>query len=96
MPRPKKPRLIDASSEDTVLPPRRSRRIAGRPDAAFDDLGVDVLALIHGFLGPFDIMRSRLCRKLRKVASTAIVPLTEYKVNKIEKVHALRAIFAAT
>ena len=96
MPRPKKPRLIDASSEAAVvLPPRRSRRLAGRLDATFDDLGVDVLALIHGFLGPFDIMRSRVCKKISKVATTAIVPLTEYKVNKIEKVYALRAMSTA-
>eukprot|EP00985_Skeletonema_marinoi_P005929 scaffold2572_cov75-Skeletonema_marinoi.AAC.17 len=96
MPRPKKARLIDASSEAAVvLPPRRSRRIAGRPDATFDDLGVDVLALILGFLGPFDIMRSRVCKKICKVATTAIVPLTECKVDKIEKVHALRAMSTA-
>eukprot|EP00984_Skeletonema_dohrnii_P029105 scaffold19455_cov67-Skeletonema_dohrnii-CCMP3373.AAC.2 len=97
MPRPKKARLIDASSETAVvLPPRRSRRLAGRLlDATFDDLGVDVLAIIHGFLGPFDIMRSRVCKKISKVATTAIAPLTEYKVNKIEKVYALRAMSTA-
>eukprot|EP00984_Skeletonema_dohrnii_P006480 scaffold2322_cov136-Skeletonema_dohrnii-CCMP3373.AAC.1 len=79
MPRPKKARLIDASSEAAVvLPPRRSRRIAGRPDATFDDLGVDLIAIIYGFLGPFDIMRSRLCKKMRKAATTTTVPPTDF------------------
>jgi hypothetical protein len=40
-------------------------------------------------------MRSRVCKKISKVATTAIVPLTEYKVNKIEKVYALRAMSTA-
>eukprot|EP00984_Skeletonema_dohrnii_P019436 scaffold9288_cov77-Skeletonema_dohrnii-CCMP3373.AAC.1 len=96
MPRPKKPRLIDASSEAAVvLPPRRSRRIAGRPDATFDDLGVDVIAIIYGFLGPFDIMRSRLCRKLRKAATTATVPPTDFTVDSVIKYNAMRAMATA-
>ena len=95
MPRPKKSRLIDASSEAVVLPPRRSRRIAGRPDAAFDDLGVDVIAIIYGFLGPFDIMRSRLCKKLRKAATTATVPPTDFIVNSVRKYNAMRAMATA-
>jgi len=96
MPRPKKARLIDASSEAAVvLPPRRSRRIAGRPDATFDDLGVDVIAIIYGFLGPFDIMRSRLCKKLRKAATTATVPPTDFTVDSVIKYNAMRAMATA-
>eukprot|EP00984_Skeletonema_dohrnii_P005978 scaffold2120_cov150-Skeletonema_dohrnii-CCMP3373.AAC.1 len=96
MPRPKKPRLIDASSEAVVvLPPRRSRRITGRPDATFDDLGVDLIAIIYGFLGPFDIMRSRLCKKLRKAATTTTVPPTDFVVDSVIKYNAMRAMATA-
>jgi hypothetical protein len=78
-----------------LLPSRRSRRIAGRPNAAFDDLGVDVFVKIYEFLGPIDIMRSRVCRKMSEAATTVVVAPTEFPVYSIEKFHAMRAMTRA-
>jgi hypothetical protein len=78
-----------------VLPPRRSRRIAGRPNAAFDDLGVDVFMKIYEFLGPIDIMPSRLNNKMREAAKNTIFSPTDFYVNSVVKYNAMAAMTRA-
>ncbi len=86
-PRSNEPRLTDA--------PSAMHKIASRPDATFDDLSTDELAIIFGFLDPFDIMRSRLCRKLRMAATTAVVPMFDFRVKSVGNYNALVAMSTA-
>eukprot|EP00573_Skeletonema_grethae_P009493 CAMPEP_0201710096 /NCGR_PEP_ID=MMETSP0578-20130828/58449_1 /ASSEMBLY_ACC=CAM_ASM_000663 /TAXON_ID=267565 /ORGANISM="Skeletonema grethea, Strain CCMP 1804" /LENGTH=439 /DNA_ID=CAMNT_0048199107 /DNA_START=320 /DNA_END=1640 /DNA_ORIENTATION=+ len=86
-PRSKKPRLIDT--------PSVMHTIASRPDATFDDLGTDELAHILGFLGPFDIMRARLNKKMRNAAKQTIVPMTEFVVDSVGKYNLMVAMSIA-
>ena len=57
--------------------------------ASFDNL-VDVLPNILGFLPPKDIMRQRrVCRKCSEAAKKTIVPLTDFRLNSVEKYNAM-------
>ncbi len=87
-PRSKKPRLKNTS------PPRRSRRVAGRLNATFDDLGVDELAHILGFLGPFEIMCARQNKKMMEAAKHTIVR-NRFVVDSVKKYNALVAMSTA-
>ncbi len=62
-----------------------------------NDLSVDVLADIFGFLdGPKDIMcKRRVCRKWREAVKKTIVPPTEFCVNSLVKFDAMRVMTEA-
>jgi hypothetical protein len=62
---------------------------------SFDDLGTDVLANIFGCLGPMDIMRARLNKKMREAAKTTIVPPTEFCIDSVRKYNAMTAMTTA-
>jgi hypothetical protein len=63
---------------------------------SFDDLGTDEVANIFGFLPPEDIMRARVCRKMRdEVAKKTIVPMTDFVVNNLETYNAMTAMTTA-
>jgi hypothetical protein len=62
-----------------------------------DDLSVDLLADIFGFLdGPKDIMCKRqVCRKWEEAVRKTIVPLSEFCVNSLAKFDAMRVMTEA-
>jgi len=62
---------------------------------SFDDLGTDVLANIFGCLGPMDIMRARLNKKMGEAAKTTIVPPTEFIIYGVRKYNAMTAMTTA-
>eukprot|EP00984_Skeletonema_dohrnii_P012948 scaffold5305_cov68-Skeletonema_dohrnii-CCMP3373.AAC.1 len=95
MPHSKKPRLLLSDSTRSASAPRRSLRIAGRPNASMDDLSDDLLALIFGCLGPVDIMRARCCKKWKEAAKNTMVPLTDFKVDSVRKYNAMAAMATA-
>ncbi len=90
MPRSKKLRLIDAS-----LVIRRSRRVAGRLSATFDDLGVDELAIIFSFLPREEIMCARLNKTMRAAAKEVILSKTDFVVNNIRRYNLMVAMSTA-
>jgi hypothetical protein len=58
--------------------------------ASFDDLSIDVLANILGFLSLQNIMRSRcINKKTTEAVMKAIVPPTKFFVNSVIKYHAM-------
>jgi len=62
-----------------------------------DDLSVDVLADIFGFLdGPKDIMcKRRVCRKWKEAVKKTIVPLTEFCVGSVKRYNAINGMTRA-
>eukprot|EP00984_Skeletonema_dohrnii_P031659 scaffold24447_cov150-Skeletonema_dohrnii-CCMP3373.AAC.5 len=80
MPHSKKPRLLLSDSARSASAPRRSLRVAGRPNASMNDLSDDLLALIFGCLGPVDIMRARCCKKWKEAAKKTTVPSADFAV----------------
>jgi hypothetical protein len=67
MPHAKKPRLVNAAAIPAV-------------DINYV-LGTDELALIFGYLIPEDIMRARVCRKMREAATITIVPVIDFEFD---------------
>src|SRR5210317_690109 len=62
-----------------------------------NDLSVDVLADIFGFLdGPKDIMcKRRVCRKWREAVKKTIVPPTDFRVESMEGYNTMRVVTRA-
>jgi len=80
MPHAKKPRLVGP---------------AAIPVADINDLGTDELAHIFGFLPPKEIMRARVCRKMREAATITIVPMTNFYVDSVVTYNAMAAMTTA-
>ena len=75
---------------------RRSQRVAARPDASFDEVSADEVAIIFGFLPRQDIMHlRRVCTTWRDAAKKTLVPLTAFAVNSVRSYNAMRAMSTA-
>src|SRR6056300_889020 len=84
-----------ASFDGDPPPARRSRRIAGRPNAHFDQLD-DVLPNILEFLLLEDIMRSRrINKKVMEAVRKTIVPPSDFRVDNVEDYNAMRVMAEA-
>ncbi len=102
MPHPKKkPRLVGPAASSSIvaasLPPRRSRRIAAKPNGTLAQADV-VVEIIFGYLPPQDTMRLRLvCQKWRDAAKKTIIPIpsNKFQVNTAERYNALLAMATA-
>ena len=78
--------------------PKKKQRLEGRhqEEASLDDLGVDVLANIYGFLPSKDIMCKRcINKKTMEAAKTTIVPPTKFVVNTLDSYNAMRVMTEA-
>ena len=60
--------------------------------ASFDDIGVDVLPNILGFLPTEDIIRARVSKKIREAATKTIVPLVDFCVNSVSNYNTMRVM----
>ncbi len=64
--------------------------------ASFDDLSVDVLANVLGFLQLYEIMRSRrINKKTREAVKMTIVPPTDFRVRSMNNYNAMRVMTRA-
>src|SRR5210317_271003 len=90
MPHTSKKRSSVGNNYLVHAPARRSRRIAGRLNANFDDLD-DVLANILEFLPINEIMCNRRVSKKWGEAIKKVVPLGDIRVTNMDNYNAMRA-----
>ena len=90
MPRPQKKQKIDKDQSNNDV-----QADDDNFTSAIDRLGTDELANIFGFLGPDDIMRARLNKKMRDAARKTVVPVTRFQVTSVSKFNAMAAMSTA-
>jgi hypothetical protein len=85
MPHTSKKRYLKNNNVVDPPPARRSRRIAGRLNADFDQLDDNVLANILEFLVMNEIMCYRRVSKKWRETINKVVPLGDFRVNNLNK-----------
>ena len=91
MPHTSKKRHLKNNNVVDHPPARRSRRIAGRLNADFDQLD-DVLPNILEFLVVNEIMCYRRVSKKWRETIKKVVPLGDFRVNNLKKYNAMRVM----
>eukprot|EP00985_Skeletonema_marinoi_P004287 scaffold1879_cov97-Skeletonema_marinoi.AAC.2 len=82
----------------TPSPPESTNDMILTDDETAEELSADEVAIIFGFLSPYDIMRARVCKTWRDAAKkTAVPPSYEYysKIYNVRSYNAVRAMSTA-
>jgi len=67
----------------TPSPPESTNDMILTDDETAEELSADEVAIIFGFLSPYDIMRARVCTTWRDAAKKTVVPPSLIHVEKL-------------
>eukprot|EP00985_Skeletonema_marinoi_P010168 scaffold4795_cov191-Skeletonema_marinoi.AAC.6 len=82
----RRPRAREAKAKNNIV------RLA---DDTAEQLSVDEVAIIFGYLLHQDIMRARVCKTWREAAKKAIVPPSDFVVDGVRSYNAMRVMSTA-